>query len=99
MRRERSGVLMLTVACAAIRLDDGTIFSVERPGRHCDVIREIRAAGRADPVGGDRQGFLLSDGRFGRWRKAALAVALRAGQVEREGCTAPQHGLFSEDLW
>ena len=87
-----------TVACAAIRLADGTIFSVPRPGRHHDVIRVIREAGITTPIRQDQQGFLLSDGRWAR-RKAALMVALEAGQIKEPLPGHCCHGLFSEDLW
>jgi hypothetical protein len=88
----------LRVEKAAIRINEGEIYSVDRPGRHHDVIRLIRSSGYAGPVGGDRQGFLLSDGRF-VMRKGALRVAIKAGQVKREDCHAPGIGLFSEDVW
>ena len=88
----------LRVDRAAIRINDGTLFSVDRPGRHHDVIREIRESGYTGPVGGDRQGFILSNGNF-VMRKAALRVAIKAGQVLREECHAPAVGLFSEDVW
>jgi hypothetical protein len=87
----------LRVDCAALRGDDGVIYSAARPARHHDVIEQARRLGYDGPVSGDRQGFLLSDGRF-TWRKPALAVARRAGQLIREP-TAPGHGLFSEDVW
>jgi hypothetical protein len=89
----------LLIDCAAIRLDDGQIFSVPKPGRHHTVIAKIRAAGVTLPVGGDdRQGFLLNDGKFVN-RKDALHIALAAGQVQYEKCHAPWVGLFSEDVW
>ena len=87
----------LRVDCAAIRGDDGVIYSEARPGRHHDVIALARRLGYQGLVSGDRQGFLLSDGRFAR-RRRALHIAQRAGQLIREP-TAPAHGLFSEDVW
>lgn len=88
----------LRVEKAAIRTSEGEVYSVDQPGRHHDVIRLIRSSGYSGPVGGDRQGFLLSDGRF-VMRKGALRVAIKAGQVKREDCHAPGIGLFSEDVW
>lgn len=88
----------LRVDRAAIRINDGTLFSVDHPGRHHDVIREIRESGYTGPVGGDRQGFILSNGNF-VMRKTALRVAIKAGQVQRDKCHAPGVGLFSEDVW
>jgi len=83
---------------AAIQTDEGNIFSVARPGRHHDVIREIRESGYKGAVGGERQGFVLSDGRFVT-RKEALQVAIETKQVEYYMCHAPMVGLFSEDIW
>lgn len=87
----------LRVECAAIRADDGVIYSLPRPARHHDVIQHAREKGYTGLVSGDRQGFLLSDGRFA-WRRPALHVATRAEQLIRKP-TAPAHGLFSEDVW
>lgn len=87
----------LRVESAAIRGDDGNVYYLPRPARHHDVIQYMRDQGYEGFVSGDRQGFMLSDGRFA-WRKPALAVARRAGQLIREA-TAPAHGLFSEDVW
>lgn len=89
---------MREITCAAIRTDDGEIHTLPRPNRHHDIIQHLRAIGYDGPVCGERQGFLTSDGIFAR-RKPALMVAVRAGQVEREKCTSPGHGLFSEDIW
>ena len=88
----------LRVEKAAIRTNEGQVFSVDPPMRHHDVIRVIRESGYDGPVGGDRQGFVLSNGRF-VMRKAALRVAIKAGQVQRGKCHAPAVGLFSEDVW
>jgi hypothetical protein len=88
----------LRIDRAAIKLDDGRVFSVDRPGRHHDVIRIIRESGYDGPVGGERQGFVLNSGIFAR-RKPALNIALNSGQVNLEKCVAPGIGLFSEDVW
>lgn len=87
----------LRVECAAIKGDDGKVYSLPRPARHHHVIHHMRQQGYTGLVSGDRQGFLLSDGRF-TWRRPALAVARRAEQLIREP-TAEGHGLFSEDVW
>ena len=95
----RKGIAMtLTVVKAAIRTEDGDVFSVERPGRHHDVIRLMRDSGYDGTINGDMQGFVLSDGRF-VMRKAAMTAAVKSGQVTRDKCVAPGIGLFSEDLW
>lgn len=88
----------MRVEKAAIRTNEGQVFAVDPPGRHHDVIRVIRESGYGGPVGGDRQGFVLSNGRF-VMRKAALRVAIKAGQVQLDKCHAPGVGLFSEDVW
>lgn len=86
------------IVAAAIRIDDGRIFTVPRPGRHHDVIKEIRASGYTGPVGSWRQGFINEHGVF-LSRKEALAVVLTSGELSLEDCHAPRTGLFSEDLW
>lgn len=85
----------LTVARAAILGKDGQVYSVEPPGRHCDVIRSMFAQG--SPCSGDApQGFLLSDGTFVD-RQRAKEVAREAGQLLPQASRLPQ--LYSEDLW
>lgn len=87
-----------TVIAAAIRShESGKVFSVSKPGRHCNVIWLMDAKGPKFSQR-DEQGFVLSDGRFVT-RKAAYQVAVVAGQIKDGDGVAPQHGLFSEDLW
>jgi hypothetical protein len=88
----------LRVEKAAIRTNEGQVFTVDPPKRHHDVIRAIRESGYEGPVCGDRQGFVLNDGRF-VMRKAALRVAIKAEQARLDKCIAPGIGLFSEDIW
>jgi len=85
----------LTVTAAAIRTDDGDLFHLLPPAKHSQVIRMVRDMGYGGPVGGSRQGFLLSDGTFAG-RKEAMKVAKAAGQVSK---TIHYQQLFSEDLW
>lgn len=84
-----------TIVAAAIRTDDGRVWSLPQPQRHHDVIRVIRASGYEGPVGGERQGFVTSDGLFAT-RKAAAAIVRRAGQPIRG---VIQGTLTSENLW
>lgn len=91
---ERMGKLL--VVKAAIRTDDGRVWSVDAPGRHYDVIVIVRESGYMGPIGGDRQGFVLSDGRF-VGRKAAGTVARKAGQLKNGKLIGSV--LTSEDLW
>lgn len=86
----------LTVVAAAIRTDDGRVWSLPKPARHHDVIRMIHESGCELQVGGERQGFLMSNGYFAR-RKPALAFARRANQILNGRIIGGV--LTSEDLW
>ena len=85
----------LTVTAAAIQTDDGDVFHLLPPARHSQVIRMVREMGYDGPVGGSRQGLLLSDGTFAN-RREAMKVAKASGQVNK---TIHNRQLFSEDLW
>lgn len=76
----------------------GKLWSLPAPNRHHDVVRLICSETGAEHVDAhdDDQGFLDSSGRY-LTRRQALASARLNGQIKRE--TAPQHGLFSEDVW
>lgn len=85
-----------TIETAAIRAN-GTIFSLPRPGRHCDVFKDMRENhGIENVLGPDNQGFVTSTGRF-VGRQEAMRIAKAAKQIER-GKFQPDT-LFSEDLW
>lgn len=71
------------------------VYSLPAPARHHELIRKLAREGHEIPIQGE-QGFLLSDGRFAT-RYTALEIARSAGQLLKE--TAPQHRLFSEDVW
>ena len=71
MIENKAGYTTLRVECAAIRTNEGQVFSVDRPGRHFDVIKLIRDSGYTGPIGGKRQGFTLNNGRF-VMRKSAV---------------------------
>lgn len=93
----------LFVAAAAIRRDeDGSIWYVEPPGRHHDVIRLMRKVLGDRPYGrpitfSTEQGFLLNDGSFVNRSKAKL-VAINAKQLL--GRARVDHvDLYSEDVW
>lgn len=86
----------LKIVRAAIRDDRGAVWSVPIPGRHHNIIANMRDAGYEGPLHGDHQGFLLNDGRFAR-RKPALYVAEKAGQLI--GGKTISSTLTSEDLW
>jgi hypothetical protein len=84
---------------AAIRHADGTVFDVPRPGRHHDVIRIMRMAGKPWKSPDEAlhvQGFVTSTGRFVD-RVEAKKIATAANQLlERE---SGKTELFSEDVW
>jgi len=87
---------MLTVEKAAIKSAvDGKVISVDRPGRHHDVIRIMVEKGYPKPIKGE-QGFVLSNGVFAR-RRASYVVAKRADQIIRSEVN-PNY-LTSEDVW
>jgi hypothetical protein len=84
------------IETAAIYLN-GKVFTVPRPGRHCDV-RALMARKSVDCGMSDGEpGFMDDAGRFLR-RKAAATHAVKAGQVKREAVNW-NLGLFTEDLW
>lgn len=83
---------------AAIRLDNGEIYTMAPPNRHHNIIRKIRDEGIKEFLEGDKQGFVDNKGRFLR-RKQALTIAQNAGQVIKQSAGTWAHGLFSEDVW
>jgi|GEM_PF-1928274 len=89
---------------AAIKLDDGRVFTGRQHWNALQAAHATCKGGTPEEIDAHRimvnradQGFVTECGRF-VLRKAALSVALQAGQVTIEGCTAPHHGLFSEDI-
>ena len=70
----------------------GRTYSKPPPNRHHDVIRSIGGIG-----GPSIQGFIDNRGVF-LDRRAALQVALAAGQVLDPAAVRADQ-LFSEDLW
>jgi len=89
--------LKVVRAAIMISTDYGDIpFSMPQPARHHAIIQELRDRGYEGPVQGDRQGFILSDGRF-CMRSGAKTAAKRAGQLK--GGKTISHLLTSEDLW
>lgn len=71
------------------------VWSVARPGRHCDLM------GVGDPETEEQheQGFVTSTGRFVD-RVEAWHIAARAGQIWRVcGSDGPTVGITSESIW
>lgn len=97
MRQTMRDVGTESIARAAIRVD-GQVWSVPRPGRHHDVVRQYCKDTGVErmPLQSEEksvQGFLTSRGRFVD-RHEAAALALEAGQIDTH---TPK--LFSEDVW
>lgn len=77
-------------------MQDGVVYCLPRPQRHCHVIMMMSYRYGVKPPITGTQGFLAPDGRF-MDRVESLAYALSSGQIE-----APKfqkNALFSEDLW
>jgi hypothetical protein len=86
---------MILVEKAAIKMEDGKVYSVPRPGRHHDCIKLIASLGYKIPIIGE-QGFVLSDGTF-----ADRIYARKVADEANQGIARDMHldELFSEDLW
>jgi len=85
----------LSIKCAAIMAEDGEVHSVDRPGRHHDVITKMILDGYSRPIRGE-QGFLLNTDQFVR-RVPAKNIAREAGQLLPRAKTLRE--LYSEDVW
>jgi len=96
------------IIASAIRFN-GRVWSVDRPGRHHDVIRHIIETNPAYQFVGGEQGFIAGDGATqGRFvdrlegRKIAEAAGqIIAGRRDNDGIpyTSTDDRLFSEDVW
>lgn len=80
------------IEMAAIKLPDGQVLTVPRPGRHHNIIHAFAGDGAIL----SNQGFVTNHGRF-LHRRAAWRIAEEAGQIIKQ--TGPKGTLFSEDLW
>lgn len=87
-----------SIAKAAMALECGRIFAVDRPGRHHHIINTVGelALATATQIGDAIQGFVTTKGRFVD-RREGLRLAERSKQLIRK--TQPADQLFSEDLW
>lgn len=74
-------------------LQDGKIYTVQRPGRHVDVIKKMGLAFKGTAA--TEQGFVAGDGRFVD-RIQAGKIAIDCGQIKKLECPPK---LYSEDLW
>lgn len=78
--------------------DGKTVISMQRPARHCDIIRAFPMV-----LHEWEQGFLLDTGDFAN-RREALRVARKAKQfkVDSRGAAPLPRSfkeLYSEDIW
>ena len=84
------------IHCAAIRLNDGSIFTGKRHRQALDAAHAIEPdrllVNRAE------HGFVTEEGQFLN-RMDAMDLVLRTGQVQEEDLCNPRYGLFSEDLY
>ncbi len=87
------------IAAAAIRSPDGTVWTLPRPARHCDVICHIWGKTGKPTIGNSGQGFLTDQGRFVT-REEAYRIAKAADQIIFRPDVTPTPGtLYTEDLW
>lgn len=87
----------MKILAAAIKLEDGTIDSIQPPNRHSDLLECIDKEFLNNHV----LGFLDSERNF-LTRKEAYPIAQAAGQLlpaDRPGHTATPGTLYTEDMW
>lgn len=96
MERYRAG--KVKIVGVAIRLVDGTMFTLDAPNRHGHLLPVVAKArpGWRMRYGVDEQGFVTDCGEF-LSRKQAAVVALKSGQWD--GVYAGGNVFTSEDLW
>lgn len=82
----------------AIRTPDRVLYTLEKPKRHHDLIRQLVETGVVDWVPSEwEQGFIDDKNQFYR-RKPALIHAQKCKQLlPRATCNGGN--LFSEDVW
>jgi len=87
---------METISQAAL-FYGGEIYTVPRPGRHCDVIKMMcNDYGLRNMSRPENQGFVTSTGRFVN-REEGLKIAQEANQIIKKHPRASE--LYSEDMW
>ena len=80
--------MLITVETAALQ-QDGIVYTLPRPARHCDIIHQVVKQGVS--LVGSRQGFVLSDGTFvDRYQAAGQTDEVNGSQIGK---------LYTEDLW
>ena len=81
------------IEAAAIRCEDGVVFTLPRPARHHTLLHALAERGDGSAITGG-QGFVTDAGRFVD-RREGLLIAIAAGQAVR----GRSLDLFTEDLW
>jgi len=84
------------IELVAIKLPNGNVYAVERPGRHPHILHMLHEQGVPSFLGQEEQGFVTNHGRYVN-RQEAVIIASSQGQLIRK--TSPVNQLFSEDLW
>lgn len=88
------------IACCAIRARDGSIFVLEQPSHHGEIVRfMINNHGKSVlDTGPDHQGFYTNTKRFVN-RYEARTIALSASQIRGEAWHSLSDQLYASDLW
>lgn len=81
---------------AAAILYNGSLWTLPKPARHCDILTYMIECGVSTPIAGDDQGFITDEIKFID-RKQAVSHAKACGQIVEP--KFQQNALFSEDLW
>jgi hypothetical protein len=86
------------ITAAAIRDQDGKVWTLPQPARHCDVLKHIYEQTGKPTLGlhGDHQGFVTDTGRYVTRREGEI-VARAKCQIKRGRIIGGE--LTSEDLW
>lgn len=80
---------------AAIRLEDESVISVNRPLRHSDALLQAIMRGHLVDLDAVTCGFITSDGEFVD-REAAAEIAHDADQIHQY---PPKEELTTEHIW
>lgn len=88
--------MSLSITAAAIRTEDGKVYTSPRPNRHADILLHFHSKGVVRIYSGE-QGFVTSENKFVS-RKEALEIAKNAGQIVDWDFGGGRQ-LYTENLW
>lgn len=90
--------MSIEITHVAVKLANGTIYSMPRPNRHHNVIRHM-SQDKVD-YKNNKEGFLDDQGNF-LDRYEAYNLAVSTGQINRRKGEQFYQGpeLYSEDIW